>query len=146
MIAGWLASKVWGIVIFLIACLSIILLPAVIVQSVRLNGFDLFGWTISEGWEWSEGYRPQALRLARENVKLVANNLVLSNGLDKCNIGVTSLEKARTAFQVEAQRFVDLSLRLQKEYADRIHAVNTIKPTDQKCVSVDKIFSAGFGK
>jgi len=140
MIASWLASKVWGIVIFCVACLSIVLIPAVVVQSVRLNGFGMLGWEITEG------FRPMAIRLGNENVKLIANNLVISNGLDKCNLGVTALEDARKAFQDEAQKLVDERLRLQKEYASRISRVNAIKATDAKCPTVDAIFNAGFGK
>lgn len=140
MIASWLASKLWGLVIFAIACLSVVLLPALIVQSVRLNGFSVLGW------EWSEGFRPIALRLERENVKLVANNLVISDGLNKCNIGVKGLEAARLSFQSEAQKLVDERLRLQKEYASRIARVNAIKPTHAVCPTVDAIYNAGFGK
>lgn len=140
MIAEILAKKIWGILIFCIACLSIVLIPAIIIQSVRLNGFSILGW------EWSEGYRPLALRLERENTKLVANNLVISNGLDKCNLGVVELAKARKDFQTEAQNLVNERLRLQQEYRDRISRVNAIKPTDAKCPSVDNIFNVGFGK
>lgn len=111
-----------------------------VVQSVRLNGFGVLGWEITEG------YRPLAIRLGNENVKLIANNLVISNGLDKCNIGVASLETARKAFQSEAQKLVDERLRLQKEYATRIARVGAIKATDEKCPTVDAIFNAGFGK
>lgn len=111
-----------------------------VVQSVRLNGFSILGW------EWAEGYAPMAKRLERENIRLIAGNLVLSNGLDKCNIGVASLETARKAFQSEAQKLVDERLRLQKEYATRIARVGAIKATDEKCPTVDAIFNAGFGK
>lgn len=140
MIAAILAKKIWGIIIFCLACLSIVLIPVSIVQSVRLNGLSFLGWEISEG------YRPLALRLERENGKLVTNNLVLSNGLDKCNIGVKSMETARIAFQRAAQDLVDERLRLQKEYASRIARVGAIKATDAKCPTVDNIFTTGFGK
>jgi len=139
-IAEILAKKLWGILIFCFACIGIVTLPVSVVQSIRLNGMSLLGWEISEG------YRPMALRLERENIKLVANNLVISNGLDKCNIGVKSLETARVALQSAAQDLVDERLRLQKEYRDRIARVNAIKPTDAKCPSVDNIFAVGFGK
>lgn len=139
-IATLLAKKIWGILIFCFACLSIVLLPVSIVQSIRLNGLGFLGWEISEG------YKPMAQRLERENVKLVANNLVLSNGLDKCNIGVKSLEVARQTFVREAQNLVNERLRLQEEYRQRIARVNGIKATDAMCPTVDNIFTTGFGK
>lgn len=140
MIQGWMASKIWGIVIFCVACLSVVLLPVAIVQSVRLNGFSLLGWEITEG------YKPMAERLGRENGTLIRNNLVISNGLDKCNLGVTELKTARLAFQNEAQKLVDERLRLQKEFNTRISRVNALRPTDAKCPTIDTIFSTGFGK
>lgn len=140
MIASWLSGKISIVVLFAVACLSVILLPALVVQSVRLNGFSILGW------EWSEGYRPIALRLERENSKLVANNLVISNGLDKCNIGVKGLETARLSFQSEAQKLADEHLHLQKSYAARIAQVSTIKPTGAMCETADAIINVGFGK
>jgi hypothetical protein len=140
MIAGLLAKIATPFIVGFLLIATIVLGFSTVVQSIRLNGFSILGWEISEG------YQPQALRLARENGKLIANNLVLSNGLDKCNIGVASLETARKTFQAEAQKLVDERLRLQQEYAALAKRVGAIKPTDAKCPTVDNIFNTGFGK
>lgn len=140
MIQGLLLKAATPVVVGFLFVATIVLGIATTVQSVRLNGFGILGWEIAEG------YRPLALRLGRENTKLVANNLTLSNGLDKCNLGVKNLEIARVAFQTEAQKLVDERLRLQREYNTRIARVNALRPTDAKCPTIDTIFSTGFGR
>lgn len=111
-----------------------------VVQSVRINGFEILGW------ELSEGYKPMAVRLGNENGRLIGNNLALSSGLDKCNLGVAALEKTRLSLVAAAQKLVDEQLRLQQEYANRVAKLNSIKPTGATCPSVDTIFNTGFGK
>lgn len=120
--------------------LVIVLGVSTLVQSIRLNGFGLLGWTITEG------YRPMAERLGNDNARLIGNNLAVSSALDKCNGGVAALEKARSTFAKAAQDLVDEKLRLQADYNRRVARLGAIKPTSAVCPSVDNIFNTGFSK
>lgn len=140
MIATWLAGKVSGIIIFLIACLSIVLIPAVIVQTVRLNGISVFGWYAVDG------YKPMYEKLLFKDNILLGNVSALQGGLDRCNVSVTGLAAAGKTMTAAAQALVDARLKEQEAFGKAISKVGAIKPTDAKCPSVDNIFNTGFAQ
>lgn len=138
MIAGWLAGKISGIIIFLIACLSIVLLPAVVIQTVRINGISVFGWYAVSG------YKPLYEADERDLVTLRGNQRELQRGLDTCNASVTSLKTASDALNKATQALIEQRLKEAEQFQSRINAVQAIKSTGAKCPSVDNVFQTGF--
>lgn len=87
MIAGWLAGKISGLIIFAIACLSIPLAIAAGIQTVRLDGISLFGWHLVDGAIYAEQQAEHArdralqdLGVCHTNVKTLQASIDLQNG------------------------------------------------------------------
>lgn len=138
MIAGWLAGKASGIIIFCVACLSVVLLPMVIVQTVRIDGLDLGGWYAVQG------YKPQLERAQTDLATLHANNAALDHGLNTCNASVDALKKAGDIFTANAQKLIDAANGMASRANTNAAAVAAIKATDAKCPSADAIIGRGF--
>lgn len=140
MIAGWLAGKVSGIIIFILACLSIPLFIGMTVQAVRIDGLDLGGWYAVKGYK--------ALYAADEAnlVTLRSNQAVLSDGLKTCNASVDALSTAGKRMSDAADRLVAAAAPLLNQSQRAAAAVAAIKATGATCPSVSAIIATGFGK
>lgn len=138
MIEGWLAGKLSGIIIFAVACLSVILLPMVVVQTVRIDGLDLGGWYAVDG------YKPLYERALTELVTLRGNNHALEHGLETCNASVDALKKAGDTMTANAQALIAAANGLQPPLAAAAAAVRAMKSSNEKCPVADAIISRGF--
>jgi hypothetical protein len=49
MIQTWLANKVFGLVVFALACAAVVAVPVAIVQTVRLDGVSFLGFHLIDG-------------------------------------------------------------------------------------------------
>lgn len=138
MIASWLAGKASGIIIFCIACLSVVLLPMVVVQTVRIDGLDLGGWYAVEG------YKPLYERSLTELVTLRGNNAALDHGLQTCNASVDALKIAGDLLTRNAQKLIAIAGQMQSRLDGNAAAVHAMKSSDAKCPTVDAIIGRGF--
>lgn len=138
MIAAWLAGKLSSIIIFAIACLSIVLLPVAIIQTVRINGISLLGWYAIDG------YKPLYEKLSTENATLLANQSALRDGLHTCNASVDAIKKAGDLLTLAAQRLADQARKGQGQLDANAAAVRAIKSSDEKCPVADAILRRGF--
>ena len=77
MIAAWLASAVGKIIVFGLAILGLILIPAMVIQTIRLNGISVFGWYAVSGYKPMYEADEKALL---DVTTLRANNASLSHG------------------------------------------------------------------
>lgn len=138
MIATWLADKVWGIVIFCVACLSVILLPALVVQTVRINGITILGWSITDG------YKPLYEKDEAALVTLRGNNAALSDGIKVCNASVDQLHAAGAKATADAQAAIADREKDAAAYLANIAALKKIKSTNEKCPVGDSILNGAF--
>ena len=138
MIATWLAGKLSGIIIFCIACLSIILIPAVIVQTVRINGISFFGWYAVDG------YKPMFERDEKDLVTYRNNQAALQNGLNICNTSVDNIAKAGKMMTDIAQELADQAKQSAEQLRGNISALQSIKSSDEKCPVADFIIQRGL--
>jgi hypothetical protein len=138
-IAGWLAGKASGIIIFCIACLSIILLPVAVIQTVRINGFAPFGW-----FTVFEGYKPKLELTLKENATLRSNNAALDNGLKTCNASVDGIAIAGKALTDATNTIVAQKKRERAQLASNIAAMKGVKSSNEKCPVADSIITRGF--
>ena len=139
MIATWLTGKVSGLIIFCIACISIILLPIAVIQTVRINGFAPFGW-----FTVFDGYKPQLELALKENVTLRSNNSALDHGLQTCNASVDGIAKAGKALTDATNALVAQLWAENVQLAANIAAIKGIKSTNEKCPVADSIITRGF--
>lgn len=138
MIAAWLAGKVSGIIIFCVACLSVVLLPAVIIQTVRINGISVFGWYAVDG------YKPM---LAAEKAKatiLESNQITLKSAVTACNSSIDLYAQAGKRMEAAAKQYADAAKALEDQLKTNIAAIRSIKSTDEKCPTADVILRAGL--
>lgn len=138
MIAAWLAGKASGIIIFCVACLSVILLPMLVVQTVRIDGLDLGGWYAVKG------YKPLYEAALVDANTLRSNNAALDHGLNTCNASVDTLKKVGDALAANAQKLIDAANKLASRANSNAAAVAAIKSTDAKCPSASAIIDRGF--
>lgn len=138
MIATWLAGKVSGIIIFAIACLSIILLPVAIVQTIRINGVSFLGWYAIDG------YKPLYEKFKDENGTLRSNNAALDHGLNTCNASVDGIAKAGKALTDATSALVSQLRAENARLASNIAAIKGIKSTNEQCPVADAILTRGF--
>lgn len=138
MISSWLAGKISGIIIFCVACLSVILLPMMVVQTVRIDGLDLGGWYAVKG------YKPLYEAALVDVTTLRGNNAALDHGLSTCNASVDALKKAGDLFTANAQKLIDAANGLASRANANAAAVHAIKATDAKCPSAGAIIDRGF--
>lgn len=159
MIEGWLAGKLSGIIIFAVACTAPFLLVFWIWEAVELHGIEiplpLFGHIelvhgaiadkvmAEQARDKANAARDKALA---DLVTSQGNEATLKAGLKTCNDSVADLKKKGEAQQAKAQAAVDAALKAQKGMQSRIAALESIKPTDEKCAVVDQIFTVGGGQ
>lgn len=137
-IGGWLAGKVSGIIIFILACLSIPFFVGMVVQTVRIDGLDLGGWYAITGYKTALATDETAL------VTLRGNNTVLDAGLKKCNGGVTDVADAAKALHEATAALVAAKEALADQNKKNIAAINAIKSSGEKCPVAESILNAGF--
>ncbi len=138
MIAAWLAGKASGMIIFCVACLSVILLPMVIVQTVRIDGLDLGGWYAVKG------YKPLYEGLLIENGTLRNNNDVLDRGLKTCNASVDGIAAAGKALTNATAALIAQARAGSQQLVSNAAAIKAIKSTNEKCPVADAILTRGF--
>jgi len=139
MIATWLAGKLSGLIIFLIACLSIILVPVSAIQTVRLNGISVFGWYAVHG------YKPMWEADERDLVTLRDNQQTLKTGLNACNAGVDATKAAGNAMRDAANALIAAAAANANSLKGNIAAIAAVKasPTET-CPVADSIIKKGF--
>lgn len=138
MIEGWLAGKLSGLVIFAVACLSVVLIPAVVVQTVRIDGLDIFGWYAVDG------YRPLYLQAKIDLTTLRGNNRTLEAGITTCNASVDALKRAGDARLADAQRQVEEAATHAADLQRDIARLRAVKSSQEVCPNADMILRAGF--
>ena len=138
MIATWLAGKTSGIIIFAIACLSIILLPIAAIQTVRINGVSFLGWYVIDG------YKPLYEKYLNENTTLRSNNSALDHGLQTCNASVDGIAKAGQVLTAATNALIAQLKADNAHLAANISAIKGIKSTNEKCPVADSIITRGF--
>lgn len=138
MIAGWLANKALGMLIFCIACLAPFLLVGMIVQTVRIDGLDLGGLYLVQG------YKAEAASAEHDLDTLRSNQASLRHGLDVCNTSVDSIAKAAGMMTANAKALIDAAAPLRSAAAGAVKVINAIKSTRETCPTADSIFTEGF--
>lgn len=138
MIATWLAGKVSGIVIFCIACLSIVLVPALAIETVRLNGISILGWYAVDG------YKPLYEKLLQQQPTLLANNATLKQEVKTCNAHVDSLAKAGQAQTAATQDAVNKAAAAQSSLVQARAALAKIKASNEQCPVADSMLKGAF--
>lgn len=145
MISAWLANKAFGIVCFILACMALVTIPVVVVQTVRLDGVTVLGWHIVDG---AIQARDAAFK-ARDNAlsdlgTSRANQGRLQAGLDQCNASIDNLAKTGTAITAAANKLVSQAAKSGDALKGNIVAVQAIQATAEKCPAADAIISRGF--
>ena len=138
MIAGWLAGKVSGIIIFCVACLSVVLLPMLIVQTIRIDGLDLAGWYVVKG------YKPLYEAVSRNNDILKANQVTLQAGLDTCNASVKAAKLAGDKRVSAAQALIAEANKKRDKDDATIAAMRRILSSKEVCAVADTIITTGL--
>lgn len=138
MIAAWLAGKVSGIIIFCLACLGVILIPAMIVQTVRINGVSVFGWYAIQG------YKPLYEADEKALTTLRGNNAALDHGLTVCNGSIDALKIAGDHLAASTNALIQEMEKNNATLLTNIAALKRIKSSEEKCPVADTILTAGF--
>lgn len=140
-----LTGKISGIIIFCIACLSIILLPIAIVQTVRLNGVTFLGWHIVDGAIAARDIAYQARDKAESDLRTSQGNQTrLEAGLKQCNGSIDNLAKTGVAITAAADKLIAAAAKGQTVIKGNIDAIRAIQSTGEKCPAADAILSRGF--
>lgn len=138
MIAAWLAGKVSGLIIFCLACLGVLLIPAMIVQTVRINGVSVFGWYAIQG------YKPMYEADERDLATLRGNNAALTNGLNTCNGSIDALKLAGEHLAASTNAIIAQMEKNNAALLTNIAALKAIKSSEEKCPVADSILTRGF--
>lgn len=138
MIAAWLSGKISGLIIFCLACLSVVLLPMLVVQTVRIDGFDLAGWYVVKG------FRPLYLQDENDLKTLRTNQDTLKAGIATCNGSVDALKKIGDARVADAQSKIAAAEGRALSLQAIIIKLENIKSTNEVCPVADQILRAGF--
>jgi hypothetical protein len=138
MITAWLASKLGKIIVLVLAVLGLVMTPAAIIQTVRINGISFFGLYAVDG------YKPMYERADRANATLRGNQDTLKNAVKKCNASVDDIKTESDRLTIEVQHLVALAARLEGQLSGNIAAMKAIKSTTEKCPVADAILTRGF--
>ena len=145
MIAGWLAGKLSGILIFCVACTAPFLLIGCIVFAVQLHGISLFGWHIVDGAIHGREIAEQARDDALKDLGIAHGNITnLESGLAQCNASVDKLAANGARMVSVAQQMIDTANGLRGSLAANVAAIRGIKSTDEKCPVADTIIRQAF--
>lgn len=138
MIAGILADKLWGAVIFFVACLAVVLIPAVVVQTVRIDGLDIFGLYAVKG------YRPMYLQDEIDLGTLRQNNDKLTTGIATCNASVDNIKKEGDARTAAANAKIAAAQAQVQGLQSAIDRIKAIKSSKEICPVAGDIIRSGF--
>jgi hypothetical protein len=133
MIAAWLAGKPMQIAVLTLAALAILALPALAVQTVRLDGISFFGWHLVEG-------ALAARDAARQGAAACnAAGTALHAALDQQNAHIAALGKATAAAQAR-MRTALAAARVQSAKAAETEAqILAARPGADLCQSADAL-------
>ncbi len=163
MVQTWLAGKISGIAIFVLACLMPICAVGWAWEGVALHGlsvpapsgFPLYGpYVLVDGAIGARDRAIAARQVAlgerdaarKDRDRWKGNAQRLGAGLDRCNDSVTDLAVKGKAREAAAQAKVDGLLAKMQGYRNRIAALDRIQPSNAVCPSVDNIFRTGFNQ
>ena len=157
MIAGWLAGKLSGIIIFVMACLMPITAIGWGYEAVKLHGIGFTGpfgihVVLAHGAildrdnaikdkATAETARDAALRDLATAHKSISN---LEGGLGQCNDSIAKLAKTGNAIQDAASKLAALAAKGQDQLKGNLAAVQAIQSTAEKCPAADAIVTRGF--
>jgi hypothetical protein len=140
MIAGWLAGKVSGLIIFCVACLAIPLAIGLGIQTVRLDGVSLFGWHVIDGALYEKQQAVQARDLALKNYGICqGNEQKLNASIIEQNAKILILGRATA----NAQAAADEALKAAQTRTTQLQAAEArilaAKPGADQCKSADTL-------
>ncbi len=140
MIAGWLAGKLSGIIIFCIACAAIPLAIIAGVQTVRLDGFTFLWWHIVEGAiparDAAIKARDRALTdlgTCHANVAGLEDKIAIQNGK------IADLGKESADAKAKADAAYAALADARKSNAAKIAQIMAAKPGPDQCKSADDL-------
>lgn len=157
MIAGWLAGKLSGIIIFCIACLAPITAIGWGYEAVKLHGIGFDGpfgihVVLAHGAildrdnaikdkMTAEADRDRYKKDLDTAHKSIGN---LQGGLTQCNGSVDKLHDTGTAITAAANKLVIQAAKGQDQLKGNLAAIAAIQSTGEKCPAADAILSRGF--
>lgn len=140
MIATWLTGKLSGIIIFVLACLSIPLGIAAGVQTVRLDGISLFGWHLIDGAIYAEQQAESARDAALKDLGTCqSNERTLQASIAMQNGAIHDLGIKTTEAEAKANAALDDVAAKSKQMAALEQKIMAAKPGADQCKSADAL-------
>lgn len=133
MIAAWLANKAVMIAVVLLAILGTIMTPVAVVQTIRLDGFTLLGWHITDGALKAAADAKLDLNTCR------ANTDSLQAGISKQNASIAAMGRELKATQARAAAALAAAKAGRPAAAANQAAIIAAKPGPDICKSADAL-------
>jgi hypothetical protein len=133
MLSAWLAGKTVRIVVFLLAALAVPALPALAIQTARLNGISFFGWHLVQG---ALDARDAARRQADA---CNAAGAALNDALVRQNARIEALGKASAAAQARARTALSQARTQNAKAAAAQARILAARPGGDLCQSADAL-------
>ena len=152
MIATWLAGKLSGLIIFVIACTAPFLLVGFLWEAIALHGieipFPIWGpFHLVVGALHARDLAYQARDKALRDLGISQGNVTrLQAGINICNASVDTMKTEGDKRAKAAQDQIDAAVKLAKQLGANLSAVAAIKSSAEACPVADAILHAGFGK
>lgn len=128
------------VIILVLAFLSLIAIPAAIVQTVRLDGISLFGWHIVDGALQAATDSQNAAAAAQKSLGTCqANRTTLQASIDQQNTQIQALGQASATAQARAAQALAAAQAKANVANAREAQIMAAKPGADLCRSADAL-------